>query len=212
MHKLDSIPSVLTLPSASHLGPESNRRLIVLIPDAELDYTAVMQRVWGLANTIGMNVQFLGLCWDESHEPGLRRQLITLSAMVQQGNVRAEARVGIGTNWLDVFKADLQGCDLIVCLAEQRVGLLQRPLSQILESTLSASIYVLSGVEAHIRPRPGWLSQILVWTGSVGILAGSGLLQIRIASLPGDWVQTTLLILSVVFEVWLIWMWSSLFG
>jgi hypothetical protein len=48
--------------------------------------------------------------------------------------------------------------------------------------------------------------------GSIGIIAGSALLQIRITSLSQDWAQTTLLILSVIGEAWLIWGWNSLFS
>jgi hypothetical protein len=52
----------------------------------------------------------------------------------------------------------------------------------------------------------------MAWSGAIGIIVGAAILQIRITSLPQDWVQTTLLILSVFGEVWLIWAWNSLFS
>jgi hypothetical protein len=52
----------------------------------------------------------------------------------------------------------------------------------------------------------------MAWLGSIGIIAGAFLLQIRIVSMPADWVQTTLLILSFTAEIWLIGGWNSLFS
>jgi hypothetical protein len=87
---------------------------------------------------------------------------------------------------------------------------LQRPLSQILQSNLNIRVYILSGAGAQNGPQANWFSQILAWTGSVGIIVGSFFLQIRITTLPQDWAQTTLLIFSVLGEIWLIWGWNRL--
>jgi hypothetical protein len=126
--------------------------------------------------------------------------------------VCAEVNVEIGMNWVDVVKRNYQRGDMIVCFAEQRVGLLQRPLSQILESNLGTPVYILSGLYPEKHSRSNRLSQLMAWAGSVGIIVGAAFLQIRITSLPQDWAQTTLLILSVFGEVWLIWAWNSLFS
>ena len=123
-----------------------------------------------------------------------------------------EARVEIGTNWVEAIKLNHQKGDLVVCFGEQRAGLLQRSLSQILQSNLNVRVYILSGIGTQNVPRTNWFSQILAWTGSVGIIVGSFLLQSRITLLPQDWAQTTLLIFSVVGEIWLIWVWNNLFS
>jgi hypothetical protein len=101
---------------------------------------------------------------------------------------------------------------MIVCFAEQRVGLLQRPLSQILRSNLKGMIYILSDSYPLTDTRPTWLSQIMAWMGPLAIIVLAFLLQVRITSLPQDWAQTSLLILSVIGEVSLISLWNSLFG
>ncbi len=188
MNKLDFHLPSLTYPkdvqldtsaprrASIHTSLEPARRLIVLIP-ADSDYQAATRRIWELANAMGSRVQFLGLCRDAAQEPNLRRGLVTMSALLQAGRVSAEAKVEIGTNWVNVVKRNYQTGDMIVCFAEQNVGLLHRPLSQILYAKLNAPIYILSGL-----------------------------------SLSQDWAQTTLLILSVIGEVWLIWGWNSLFS
>ena len=192
-------------------NPEIPRRLIVLVP-TDSDYNAVTHRVWELANASGVSIQLLGLCKDAAQEPSLRRGLVTMAALVQDGKVSAEAKVEIGTSWVDAVKRNYQMGDMIACFAEQRVGLLHRPVSQILHSNLNAPIYILSGLYPQSLSQSNWLSQIIAWVGSIGIIAGSSLLQIRIISLPGDWAQITLLILSVMVEIWLIGGWNSLFS
>lgn len=196
---------------SSHPDHEPVRRLIVLIP-AEADDTAATRRVWELAHALECHILFLSLCTDAAQESSHRRQLITMSAMVQDGKVYAEARVEVGSNWVYAVKSNLKDGDMIVCFAEQRAGLLRKPLSQILQANLNTPVYILSGLAPQNPSRSNWLSQTLGWTGSVGIIAGSFLLQIRIMSLSENWAQTTLLILSVMVEIWLIWGWNNLFG
>lgn len=199
----------LTYPIDSHtdLGPV--RRLIVLVP-ADSDHDTATHRVWELANASEARVQFLGLCKDVAQEPGLRRRLATVASLLQDGKITAEAKVEIGTNWVDIVKRNYQTGDVIVCSAEQRTGLLNRPLSQILQSSLNTPIYILSDQQPQNLPRSNWFPQVMAWAGSIGIIIASTFLQIQITILPQDWAQTTLLILSVIGEAWLIWGWNSL--
>lgn len=210
MIKPDTSSVPLTYPINSHASLGPARRLIVLVP-ADADYTAATRRVWELAHALGCHVLFLSLCTDMAQESSLRRQLITMSAMVQDGKVCAEVQVEVGSNWVNAVKSSLQTHDMIVCFAEQRAGLLRKPLSQILHANLNTPVYILSGLAPQNPSRPNWLSQTLGWTGSIGITIIFFLLQIRIVSLSENWAQTTLLILSVIFEAWLIWVWNSLF-
>ncbi len=189
--------------------PEAVHRLIVLVP-AEANYTTMAQRVWKLANALSCQILFLGLCAEPAQEASQRRQLITMSAMVQDSKVCAEARVEPGSSWVSAVKSNVEAGDLIVCFAEQRAGLLQRPLSQILQANLETPVYILSGLSPQKISRPGWLSQALGWTGSIGIIAGAFVLQVQILSLSEQWAQSALLILSMLAEVGLIWGWNSL--
>jgi len=190
---------------------ETARRLIVLVP-ADADYDAATRRVWELANTSGACVLFLGLCHDAAEEPGLRRRLATIASLLQNSKVSVEAKVEIGTNWVETVKRTYQPGDMIVCSTEQRVGVLHRPLSQILQSSLNAPMYILSGQPLQYQARSNWFSQIMAGAGAVGIIIGSTFLQIRITSLPQDGVQALLLILSMIGEIWAIWGWNNLFS
>jgi hypothetical protein len=210
MIKLVKSSISLAYSPSSYQDLESARRLIVLVPE-EGDYTALTRRIWELANTLGCHILFLSLCGNEAQEASLHRQLITMSAMVQDGKVCATSRVEIGSNWVKAIRGDLHDGDMIVCFAEQRAGLLHRPLSQILRSTLNYPVYILSGLYAQNPSQSHWHAQIMAWLGSISILVGAFLLQIRITSLPQDWAQTTLMIFSVAGELWFVWAWNNLF-
>ena len=207
--KLQNSSSLMAPAPHSEIGPA--HRLLVLVPDADLDHAAATRRVWQLADDLGVNIQFIGLCNDEAQESSLRRQLVIMTALVQDGNVSAEAKVEIGNNWVKVVKSNWQAGDLIVCFAEQRAGLF-RPLSQIIRANLDLPVYILSGLYLQSPAKLNVRASITMWAGFLCILTVSFLLQIRIIALPRDWAQTTLLILSVMVELGLIWAWNNLFS
>src|SRR6266511_2426274 len=210
MTEIDSIHPSLASSTTSLSGPKSAHRLVVLVPDLEWEFIPAIHRIWELANSQHACVLLISLCKDSKQESSLRRALIILCAILQNGRIRVETKVEIGMNWVDVVKHNYQAGDMIVCFAEQRAGLLQKPLSQILASNLTVPIYVVSGV--HIpMPKSNWLTQVTAWLGSIGIIAGFGLLQVKIMQVSEGWFQTLLLILVVISEIWLIWVWDSRF-
>jgi len=211
MSRLDAIRAPVDFSPVPLTGPAFARRLIVLIPDAESDYTPIVHRIWELGNALGCCVQFLGLCKDAAEELSLRRQLVTISALAQNGNVPAEIRIESGTDWVRAIKADLKSSDMIVCFSEQRLGRSRKPLSQILESNLDTPVYILQGFLTQERPDASRLKHTFAWSGSIGIIIGFFWIQIRIQSATGGWVHTSLLLFSLLLEVTLLFLWNSLF-
>jgi len=211
-----SVPSLTNLSSIELDGSihsvnlERPRRLIVLIP-ADSDCTAVTRRIWKLAHETVSDVQLLGLGKDASQELALRRDLATMSALIQDAQVSVKTKVKIGNNWLDALKHNYQEGDMIVCLAEQTIGIQRKPLSQILESNFKTPVYILSDLRSP-QLQSNVLSQVIAWSGFIGIIAGFFLLQVKILQLPEDGFQTLLLIILLVPEVWLIQLWNSLFS
>jgi hypothetical protein len=201
---------IFVMDRSSHPDHEPARRLIVLI-SMHTDYRFATRRILDLAMASGAGVLFLGLCKDPAYALGLRRELVSVSALFQDAGICVEANVEVGPNWMDIVKSKCHAGDTIVCFAEQGAGPLQRPLNQILESDLGAPVYILSDVHHQSHARSNRLSEIIAWTGFIAIIAGSFLLQIQIRPMPGDWAQTILLILSVIAELWLIWVWNGQF-
>jgi len=194
----------------SHLDTEPIQRLIVLVPNGDLDYVTATRRIWELAGEWGAQILFVGLCKDTSEESSLRRQLVTMTAIVQDGKASAEAKIETGSDWVAVAKRNYQLGDLIVCFAEHRAGLQQRPLTQILQSNLDIPVYVLSSLFSQ-KPKLTWYSNIIAWSGFIGIILGFSALQVRIIQLPSDWFQNVALIFSIIPEYWLILVWNNRF-
>jgi hypothetical protein len=167
------------------------------------------RRIWNLASPTWMHVVLITLCKDPTEEQSLRRRLITMASLLQDGRLCVEIKVVSGTNWVAAVKDIYRTGDRIVCFAEQRAGLLQRPLSRILESSLKATPYVLSDPTPQKSNR---ILQVFAWSGFLAILIGFGVLQTKILQLPESPLQSILLILSVLPEFWLIWVWNSLCG
>jgi hypothetical protein len=191
--------------------PVSIGRLLVLVPP-ELDYGAATRRIWELAVATGRRIQFLSLCKDKVQEASLHIQLIMMSALMEDSGVATEAKVAIGTNWVQTVKQNYQTGDIIVCFAEQRDGFLRKPLNQILEENLDVPIVIYSGLYQQHRSRLNLLSRTLLWAGVISIITGAFFLQIQITALLRGWEQTTILIFSVLAEFSLIWAWSHLFS
>lgn len=210
MTEIDSIPPSLTSSTPSLSGSKTARRLVVLVPDLEWRFIAAIHRIWELANSQHACVLLISLCNDLQQESSLRRALIILCAMLQDGKIPVETKIEIGMNWVDVVGRNYKTDDMIVCFAEQRAGLLQKPLSQILGSNLSIPVYVVSGVYIP-KPQSNRLADATAWLGSIGIIAGFGLLQVKMMQVSEGWFQSSLLILVVVFEIWLLWLWDNWF-
>ena len=212
MKTIDVInPAALTasIASVSDLGPA--RRLIVLVPETLEDSSITAGKIWKLAQVFGGHVLLIGLCKDLAFEPSLRRQFVFLSAMVGDGIVSVETKIEFGNNWLKVIKSNWREGDVLACFDGQYTGLMHRPLSRAIESNLNLNVVVLEGFFSSDSLRPSWLSSVLAWTGSIGIIALFSWMQIRITQLPEIWLQNALMYVSIPLEVALIWGWNTLF-
>jgi hypothetical protein len=221
MNKHDPSSPALAHSTTSHFDPSmfpsivgqrhgTAHRLVVLIPAAS-DYTAAIRRISELATESGAQVFFIGLCKNTAHEMSLRRELITLAALLRDAKVSAQASVEIGTNWIDALKNNYRVGDVIVCFADHQPGLLQKPFSQILESNFNIPVYILSGLYPK-KHESSVLSQLVAWSGFIGFIICFGALQAQLIQFPGGWLQNVLLILSIILEFWLILVWNNLFS
>lgn len=213
MNTLDIKPKTqnLTETPVSFLnGTPDSPRLIVLLPEADVNYADVTHSIWELANAHHARVQFLGLCKDADHEASIRRRLVMMSGMAQDVNLQIESKVEYGKDWVKVIKSNWKDGDMLVCFREHNAGGLRGPLSKILEEQFQTSVYLLSGLITQEYGRPNWFSQFYAWAGSIGILAVFFLVQVRIEP-QADWAHESLMYISILAEVGLLWIWNSFF-
>ncbi|MCL5429482.1 MAG: hypothetical protein M1347_06780 [Chloroflexi bacterium] len=53
------------------------------------------------------------------------------------------------------------------------------------------------------------LAEMLSWLGSIAIIAGFFWIQVQVDQLGKGWAHTILFLLSMVAEVYLLWLWNS---
>lgn len=210
MTKLDSIPTSLTYPSAPHFDRGSTNRLIVLFPAEVGDSPSQTHRIWEIAGSLGLNVLLLSLCDDYYEESQLRRQLITMAAMIGDAHICAEFQIKHGDGWVSHVKNVYQSGDVIACYAGHRVGLTQKLLYEVLRSQLEAPIYILSADHPMKNSKPKLLSQISFWLGALAIVSGFFWLEMKVTQLPQDWAHSLLLYLCVFVEFGTLWLWNSI--
>lgn len=214
-HNVSTLPSFTNLSSIESDSTirlvdleQRSHRLIVLI-SADSDYATATRRIWKLATETASDVQLLGLSKDSNQEFALRRDMATMSALIQDPKISVETKVEIGNNWLNAVKRNYQEGDMIVCLAEQPIGIRRRPFSEILESNFKAPVYILSDLRSS-QKQSNVFSRMIAWFGFLGIIAGFFVVQAKLIQLPDDWFRTLLSIVLLIFEFWLLWVWNSL--
>ena len=225
---LDSHPPSLTYPAAAQADLESVGRLIVLFPSSESENPKLSRRIWEIARSFGLNVLLLSLCSNYSEEALLRRKLVTLAAIIKDGIVSTEIKIERGNDWVGQVKNIWRPGDVLACFAGQRIGLMRKPLDQVLRlvlpapepqgemsevkgSSLKAPIYILSEYQPRINSGSHLLLQASPWLGSFAIIGGFLWAEMKIVQLPHDWAHTTLLYACIFVEIALIWLWNSFF-
>jgi hypothetical protein len=201
MNKPDKNSPNLPLSSVSS---EPKHRLVVLVPDSASDVSSAARKIWELADTLDSPVQFLGLCKDKEREPSLKRQIIAMSSVVG-----GDSKIEFGDDWLTFVKSNQREGDLFVCFGEHTMGFARRPLSQILESSLNATIYVLPEIQVE-KKRQSWIPIAASWIGSIAIVVLFFWGQATLTKMPQDWAHTLLLYFSIFAEVGSLWVWNSL--
>lgn len=213
MKRLDVSPPTFVISPASIPDLEPASRLIVLVPESDLDTALAAQKICEMANAHENRVQLLGLSRDAAHEPGIRRQLVILSAMLKDPAIFVESKIEYGRDWLNAVRFHWHRGDVIVCFAEQPSGYTGKALSQMLESNLNATVYVIAGVGGQQKEslRSAWLFNTMAWIGSIALILGFFWVQAQITQAPQNGQSTFLLYLSLFAEAGSLWVWNNLF-
>jgi hypothetical protein len=211
MNELDVSPTALKLSTASHSDPNPGRRLIVLFPASETNTPDLSNRIWEIAQSLGLNVLILSLSNDFAEESQLRRKLIGMAAIIKDPSVSTEIMIEHGNDWVKQVAKIWQKGDILACFSSYKIGFMRKPLDQILSSTLEAPIYILSDYQPTTNPNSKIISRVMPWLGSLVILIGFLWAEIKIVQLPQDWTHTTLIYVGMFVEAGLIYFWNSLF-
>lgn len=187
----------------------SAKRLIVLVPNWDVDEVEIARQVWKLAMPFGLAVLFLGLCTDITEELSMHRRLATLASLTRDPRLSVDTHLEVGRNWMRKLKAILHSGDVVVCHAEQRVGLWRVPLREQL-SKLGAPIWALEGIHPPMKSSAfAKIKEAIFWLVSIVVIVVFFWLQVSIVRMSKDWAHSALIYLSVLSETGLLWIWHS---
>jgi hypothetical protein len=209
------VPVAMSLLLPEGIPPAPARRLVVLVPDRDVDQAALARRIWNLAAPNKLSVLFLGLSTSSSEEPQARRQLATIAALTRDEWVKVSTALVVETDWLGALRPQVRGGDVIVCHTEQTLPgwRASQPLGHALCQLLQVPVYLLEGFYAGDPAQSAHpLAAVAFWAGAVAILVLAFWLQVQINALPKNWAESTLMAISVVAECGLIGLWSRVFN
>jgi hypothetical protein len=193
--------------------PPEFSRLVVLVPDRDVDEVAFAHKIWTLLGRRQGSVLLVSLVTNGNYGPGAQRRLVTLAAVAQDVFYQIETRVIFGRSWVPGLKGIVQPGDLVVCHAMQQ----SRPLfgqevalaDQVI-AELDRPVYLLSGLYTEpISPRPSRvLRQVALWGILAGILGAFFIFEADIQKLTTGWMSSFLFVLVFAVELFLIWLWN----
>lgn len=188
--------------------------LIVLIPPVEFDPSLAAAKIWETAhaNTIN-NVLLVGLCDQTEHEPAVRRNLVTLAALVGINTISIDTKIGYANNWLSIVRNEWREGDLITYFSDTNPMFSTVPLGELIEKHFTGVICRFSAlrpIETYTRPE--WLTGIELWLGFLAIVLGFFWVQARLSLLPHTWFYEFLLSISIVAEFFTLSVWNTLFS
>jgi hypothetical protein len=193
--------------AAPELGPA--RRLLVLIPAAEVDEPALARQLLLLALPRQLPILYFGLYPHESDEPRLRRRLASLAALTRAEGTGVDVRLTGGYDWIRAVAAVLRPGDVIVCHAEQSLGLWREPLDRALLRRLRAPVFTLSGFCPPVQTvAPGAGTRLMFWGIALALAAFFFWVQVQMDHLSNGWAHTLLLCLAVTAEFSVLWLWQ----
>jgi len=210
-------PQALPSPAAS-LADLTNpdifpMRLVILVPGQGLEAPALAQ--W-LASPVSLqrpSILFLSVVQSLNEEPCARLQLSDLIALTSGFPVKVESDLILGRNWVDAVCEVWQPGDSVICYAEQTIsisGAARYPLWVALSNRLDASVFALTGFYRESLRRPRTRATEVAWWGvALALVAAFGVLQAWISQHVIGWAHQILLILSVLAEVGLLWIWNQ---
>lgn len=184
-------------------------RLVVLVPNFDVNEADMAREIWKLAFPPGLAVLFLGLCPSINEEPRVRRRLATVAALTRDVRVPVEVQLEFGRNWIRKLQAVLEAGDIVVCHAEQQIGLWRQPLELAL-AQLNIPTLTLKGFIPSMPKSPStFLRESAFWLVSIAVLSVFFLIQVRILRVSEEWAKDTLLSASILIEFGLFWVWND---
>jgi hypothetical protein len=184
------------IPRAPETETGTINRLLVLLPDEDIDEAALSNALWTMAARNGAAIRVIAAIRDWADEPQAQLRLGLLTALLRESGLGAETEIVRDAELLRVAVERRKPGDLVICPAgvstpDGRAGLIQalHPLSVVF-SPLGQPVRELPGI---VRPRVRRvLREWMTWLLPLAIVIGSLFLEIafvRVAGGMANWAR-----------------------
>jgi hypothetical protein len=192
------------------------QRLIVIVPNEDVDEAILGRQIWLLASNYRLDVLLLSVVKSVEESMSAARRLTTLAAMIRDAYYKVEKQVVFEHSWQKGIRPYWRQTDMILCPLESEVknGFgKQIRLCELLSRDLKAPVYTFSGLySAGKSTIPIWLSKIPYWAGFILILCLFFIFEVNVDELSKGLVGQILLMMVVMFEIGLIYVWTLIAG
>jgi len=194
----------------------SGRRLVVLVPDQDLDAINFCRAIRSLAVPGFLDVYLVTVVHNEESELASRRRLATMATLVRDFDYQVETQVVWNRSWIGALRDLTRSDDVLLYPPEMTVrkGLRSlEPLGDAINRQLGLTARPMPGFYQKSRPEiKRFLQMIGYWVVILGILAGFFVLESDVTTVDTGWIAKLLLILLMVAEVGTIYLWTVLTG
>jgi hypothetical protein len=184
-----------------------SRRLVVIVPDSEIDFLSLPRRIWSLACPDNREVLLLCKPCREENELHSRVHLTTLAAHIRDPRVPVETQQILGMSLLQAAAQCARPDDVFVCFEEHRLpGLLKKNyLAGPLAQQTGRPVYTLKGpVSEMTDPASALVSDFILLALSLLTLIAFFVLQVWLDQHAAGAVRTITQVLSVFAEIFII--------
>lgn len=192
---------------------QTKGRLLVLVPDNELDEARYAKKARLLAESHHLPIIFWGLNHEPDMESQMRRKLVTLSGIAGSEKTRTDFKLLSFASWVDALQDELQAQDIIMCPEEFTSGPYLTTESDGLKSRMKEKVYFVPGVlisaEKVRRETLSWA--ILNWSGIIFLLVTGFLIEVDFDHQISGLSRTVFQIVILTIEIALLWLWNRLF-
>ena len=196
--------------------PSKMNRLIVLIPDQDVDEVKISRKILSQAFSRRLDIVLVTLVYNAENEYMARRRLATMMTLLRGPQLKVETKVSLGHSWVKVVDQLIQNRDMIFCPAElTELSFLgtRKPLEEILKRGLNLPIVTYAGLyhDTHIN----WLNFIYhagQWIILSAILLLFLIFEIDLNLFVMGWKGQILAFIIVIIEIGVFYYWMSIRG
>jgi len=197
-------------------GSRAARRLVVLVPDQDVDVIRFSRAIRGVMDPETTHVLLVTAVNSVEAELAARRRLATISSQVSDFYLYVEVRIVWNRSWIAAAQEVADEGDRIACPPEMtvRVSLRKRQaLDAAIARRLGLPVIPLPGF--FKSNHPGFshaLLQIGYWVVILAIVAGFFVLESDASQAAQGWIGQVTVIVLMIFELGALYLWTSITG